>query len=348
MKAAVTRSFGSTRVEEVPRPEAGRGEAVILVDACGVCSGEGLPWYVNRKVPTVLGHEIVGTITEIGDGVDGLRVGDRVFAHHHVPCGECHYCRRGNVSSCALFKETALDPGGYAEYVRIPRQNLERDTVPIPREIPLEEAVFLEPIACSVRAFRRLRFRRGESILVIGLGVMGIVNLLLARRYGASRLVASDFIPERREIALRHGADVVVDPARDDALTRIREATEGRGPDAVIVGPGTAEAVTAGLDAVSPGGVVLMYTPIPEGDAIPLKGYGFYFNEQTLTTSYSAGPEDTQEALAIVAERELPLADLVTGRFDLDGVDEAMLLLRKGGGHLKSVIYPGGVGGAEA
>lgn len=342
MKAAVTHTFGETRVEEVPRPRPGPGEAVIEVEACGVCSGEGVPWYVNRKVPIVLGHEVVGRISEVGEGVDPARVGERVFAHHHVPCGECHPCRRGHPSSCRLFRETALDPGGYAEYLRVPRENFQRDTPTIPPGIALEEAVFLEPVACSVRAFRRLRLRKGESLALVGLGSMGLLNLRLARRLGASPIIGSDFFPERREIAARTGADLVIDPAVQDLRKEVEAITDGHGADRVIVGPGTAEALQAALAVAGPGGTVLQYTPTPRDDPLQIDTYRFYFDELTLIASYSAGPQDTREALDIISEGEVHLADLVTGRFGLDGVDEAMKLIGKGGPHLKSVIYPRG------
>lgn len=340
MKAAVTHTFGRTLVEEMPMPTAGPGEAVIQVEACGVCSGEGLPWYVNRKVPTVLGHEVIGTVAEVGEGVDFPAMGDQVFVHHHVPCGECHFCRRGYETSCSLFRKTALDPGGYAEFLRVPRENLGRDTVKIPGEIHLEEAVFLEPIACSVRSFRKLALLPEESLLVIGLGVMGLLNLLLARRLGISRIIGSELIPERREIAEGFGVSAIVDPVHRDLSKEVRAVTEGRGADAVIVGPGTPDALRAGLEAAAPGGRVIQFTPTPRGEKIPVDGYRFYFDEMTLMASYSCGPEDTREALEILSSGDLPVRKLVTGRFDLDGVDEAMARIGQGGGHLKSIVFP--------
>ncbi|MCZ6601431.1 MAG: alcohol dehydrogenase catalytic domain-containing protein [Planctomycetota bacterium] len=340
MRAAVTRSFGETRVEEWPDPKAGPGEAVVRVEACGVCSGEGLPWYVNRKVPAVLGHEVVGTITEVGEGLSDGFVGARVFAHHHVPCGECHFCRRGFVTNCKLFRETALDPGGFAEYMRVPAENFSRDTLKLPQEVPVEEAIFLEPIACSIRALNKLGDRPGDSILLIGLGVMGLLNVLIAGRRGFKTILGSDFIAERREVALRLGAKAVVDPAGQDLRSEVEAATDGRGADAVIVGPGTPAALRAGLDAVAPGGTVVQFTPTPADQNLEVDTHRFYFSELTLTSSYSCGPEDTREALEIISSRDLPLADLVTGRFGLDGVDEAMRRIGEGGGHLKSIILP--------
>ena len=340
MRAAVTHRFGESRVEERPLPKACPGDAVMQVEACGVCSGEGLPWYVNRKVPTVLGHEVIGKITEVGEGVASHVVGDRVFAHHHVPCGECHFCLRGHTTSCKLFRETALDPGGFAEYLRVPKENLARDTLKIPDEITPEEAVFLEPLACSIRALRRAGVQAGESVVVIGLGVMGLLNLLLARRAGATPIIASDFLPARREMAEQFGADVVLDPSEKDLQAEVEKAVGRRGADRVIVGPGTTAALKAGLAAVGRGGTVLQFTPTPMDTPLEVDTYSFYFDELTLTSSYSCGPEDTRQALEIVAGGDLPLGNLVTGRFGLDGVDEAMALIGKGGTHLKSIIFP--------
>ena len=343
MRVAVAHDVDDIRLEERPDPVPGPGDAVVRVRACGVCSGDALAWYVRRKLPSVLGHEPVGVVEAVGAGVRWPRVGDRIFLHHHVPCGTCHVCRRGHTTQCAAFAATALDPGGFAELTRVPAANLAGDTLAIPDGVSDAAATLLEPLACCARALHKLPRRPGDSLLVIGLGAMGMLNVALARHLGVATILASDFVPWRRAQALRFGAHAALDPRAEDVPARVRALTGGRGADHVIVGPGGAKALAAGLDCAAKGGTVLAFTDSPATEVWPLEPARLYKSEITLTASYSCGPADTRVARRLLAEGAIPADDLVTHRFPLDGLAAAIALTATAGESLKAVVFPNGL-----
>ncbi len=342
----VARAYGldDVRVERAPVPELRGGDLLVRVSVCGVCSSDVMPWYLEQKVPAVLGHEAAGVVEAVGRDVTGFRPGDRVFFHHHVPCLECRACRRGFVTACEQFRRSALEPGGFAEYVRVPEAHARIDTLKLPASVSDEAAVFIEPLACALRAFRKLDVQPGESVWILGLGPMGLLNVMLARHFGAELVIASDPVAPRREYARRLGADVVFDPGADGVERSLREATDGWGPDGVIVGPGSAAAVEEALAAAGPGTTVLLFTPTPPDEIVRVRPYDLYFKEVSLIHSYSAGPVETREALDLLQEGELDVESLITHRFGLEGVAEALQLARQYGESLRAVVYPHGVG----
>ncbi len=344
MLAARVYAFDDVRVEELPLPELQPGDVRVQVSVCGVCSSDAMDWYVNRKVPVVLGHEPVGVVHEVTPEVEGLEVGERVFFHHHVPCMECRACQRGLYTACDLFRQTGLDPGGFAEFVRIPAEIVALDVLKLPDGVSDEAAAFIEPVACSLRAFSKLDVEAGSSCWVIGAGPMGLINVRLARHFGADPVIVTDPVEVRREYALRAGADHALDPRADDLEGRLLEATGGWGAEKIIVGPGSTEAIEQGLAHAAPGAVVLIFTPTPPEAAVAYRPHDLYFKEVTITHSYSASPVETREALDLIAAGELEVEDLVTHRFGLDGVGEALKLAKAHDDTLRSVVYPHGLG----
>jgi L-iditol 2-dehydrogenase len=344
MRAARAYAFDDVRVEEVAIPRLEPGDIRVRVSVCGVCSSDAMEWYVSRKVPVVLGHEPVGIVEEVTAEVDELEVGDRVFFHHHVPCMECRACQRGLFTSCQRFRETGLDPGGFAELVRVPAAIVRLDVLKIPDEVSDEAAAFIEPVACSLRAFNKMYMEPGNIVWVIGAGPMGLINVRLARYLGAEPIVVTDPVEVRREYALRAGADVALDPGAADFAERMREATNGWGAEKIIVGPGSVGAIEHGLAHAAPGAVVMVFTPTPPEATVDYRPHDLYFKEVTITHSYSAGPIDTREALDLLAAGELEVEDLITHRFGLEGVGEALRLAKVHDESLRSVIYPGGLG----
>lgn len=368
MRVARLYAWGDVRVEEEPVPIPGPGEVLIRVTACGVCGSDALVWYVERKAPAVLGHEPVGVVVAVGAGVRGVREGERVFVHHHAPCLGCEECRRGLWSNCGVWKRNQLRPGGFAEFALVGAESVARDTLPLPEGMPDEVGVFVEPLATCVRALKRQgRMEAGDAVLVIGLGSMGQLLVSLARAYGAGVVVGSDFVAERRERALRRGADVVLDPGSptnggagvggpgagsagagapaDGAAAvaeAVRAATAGRGADVVIVCPGDARAIATGLEAAAPGGRVVCFTPLAPGSAVSLDLSAAYFREVTLTQSYSCGPDETREALDLLATGAVEVASLVTHRAGLEGVAAALERAAGKGEGMKTVIRPWG------
>ncbi|HEX7117532.1 MAG TPA: alcohol dehydrogenase catalytic domain-containing protein [Longimicrobiales bacterium] len=342
MRVARLYGWGDVRVEEASVPVPGPGEVLVRVAACGVCGSDALVWYVERKAPAVLGHEPVGEVVAVGEGVRQFRLGDRVFAHHHAPCMACEECRRGLWSNCETWKRPQLEPGGFAEYALVRAESVARDTLVLPDVLDWEAGVFIEPLATCVRALRRQgRVAPGDAVLVVGLGVMGQLLVSLARAYGAGVVVGSDFVAERRERALRRGADVVVDPAGGGAAAAVRAATAGRGADVVVVCPGDGAAVRAGLEAAAPGGRVVCFTPLAPGAPVEMDLSALYFREVALLQSYSCGPDETREALELLVAGAVEVATLVTHRAGLDGVAAALERAAGKAAGMKTVILPG-------
>lgn len=337
MSAAVVHDFDDIRIEQRPVPAIGPREVLVRVGACGVCSGDVMDWYIRAKAPLVLGHEPSGTVVATGEEVRGFALGDRVFMHHHAPCFICERCRRGLFSLCDTWKKSRLDPGGMAEYVRVPETNL-ADTLRLPEGVTQEDGTLVEPAACAVKGIRKAGVLPGETVLVTGLGVMGMLNILVARAYGAARVIAADSVPYRLEKALALGADAVVDVSGRDLAEAVRELTGGAMAHRVIVGPGTPQAMAAGIRACAPGGTVLFFTPTPPGQLLELEPHYLYFNEITLASSYSCGPLDTREALQLIERGMVRARDSVTHRFPLSRAAEAFRLTVRGGESLKALV----------
>lgn len=342
----MVRGPGEVRVERAPVPSPGPGEALVRVRAAGICSGDLMGWYLARKAPFVLGHEVAGEIAALGPGeaprprAGGapFGVGDRVAVHHHAPCFACRACLRGEPVHCETWRRSRLDPGGIAEYVRVPRENLEGDTLGLPAHVSFEDGSLVEPAACVVKSLRRGGLRPGDAVAIVGLGVMGLVHVRLAKAAGAAPVVGIDLDGDRCAAARRLGVDAAVQAAAADAAAAIREATGGRLADLVVVGPGSPEAVAQGLALAAPAGRVVLFTPTPPGTRTPVDTHRIYFDEVSLIPSYSCGPEDTRAALDAIAAGAVRAADLVTHRAPIGGVAEAYRAMAGGGAAIKSVI----------
>ena len=291
MRAAVLYDVDDVRIEERDVPRLDDGELLVRTMASGICSGDVLPWYIRRKAPLVLGHEPAGIVAETR-GDSGFSVGDRVFVHHHAPCFACRACERGEYVQCATWRATKIDPGGIAEYFRVPASNL-RDTLALPSSVGFPDASLVEPLACVVKSLRRSGVRKGDRVYVIGLGVMGLLHVLAAAHAGA-QVFAGDFIAERRQIAERNGAQAF----HPNDAPRVL----GAGADVVICGPGSAAAMRAAIEAVAPGGTVVMFTPFPPEEPVEIDPTRFYFGDLRVVASYSCGPQDTRAALALVEQ----------------------------------------------
>jgi L-iditol 2-dehydrogenase len=343
-RAACAYAFDDVRVEEVHLPPLEPGDIRVQVIVCGVCSSDAMEWYVSRKVPVVLGHEPVGIVHEVTPQVEDLEVGDRVFFHHHVPCMQCRACQRGMFTSCPRFRETGLEPGAFAEFVRVSAQTVRLDVLKLPDGVSDEAGAFIEPVACSIRAFNKMEILPGNSLWVIGAGPMGLINTRLARYYGAEPIIVTDPVEVRRKFAVKAGADHVLDPTSPDFEDRFQEATDGWGAEKIVVGPGSPEAIEHSLAHAAPGANVMVFTPTPPEATVAYRPHDLYFKEVTITHSYSAGPVDTREALDLIASGELEVEDLITHRFGLDGVGEALKMAKTHDEGLRSVVYPHGLG----
>ncbi len=304
---------------------------------CGICTSDTLPWYVRRKAPAVLGHEPTGTIVQTDS--DLFSVGDRIFIHHHAPCLSCRHCERQEYSLCAQWRASAIDPGGLAEYVRVPAHNLANDCFRLPEAMSFEDGALIEPVACAVQALKRKsRMRSGDRVLILGAGMMGQILIRVARHYGASILMTADRVPYRLGKAVEMGADLAVDVSKDDLAKAVRKATDGDGADLVVVCPGSIAAMTSGIDCVGAGGTVCLFTPSESHESLSINPYEFWFNHVTLTTSYSCGPPDTGEAADLISQGAVTADQIVTHRYPLDQAADGFKTVSAAGESIKTLI----------
>jgi len=338
-RALVLHRPGDLRLETVALPAPGEGGLLVRIRACGLCPGEVMDWYMARKAPVALGHEPVGEVVQAGAAVRGFAPGDRVFLHHHAPCLRCRACRRGAYVHCATWRRSRLIPGGVSEFAVAPAEVVAADTLPVPPEVSDEAAVFIEPLATVVKSLRRSRLRAGDRVLVIGLGVMGQLHILLARRLQAGMIIGADRVRSRLQRARAAGADAVVDVDREPLPGAARALTDGEGADVVIVGPGSTEAIAAGFASAGPASTVVLFTPAPPEARWPLPVHDAYFREVSVVPSYSCGPEDTRAALQHIRDG-LPVESLITHRLPLEAAAEGYRLVREATDALKVVVRP--------
>lgn len=322
----------------MPRPKIGPGEALLRVSACGICGSDVMEWYRRDRVPLVLGHEIAAVVEELGPGVEGIEVGDRVCASHHVPCNGCHYCRNGYHTVCDTLRRTNFYPGGFAEYVRLPALNVRQGTYPLPDCVCDEAATFIEPLGCVLRAQRVADIRPGDTVLVIGSGVSGILHIQAARLRGAAFIAAVDISPWRLDKAKQLGADLAVEAKRYSPQV-LAEVNSGRLADKVILCAGAPAAIQQAFASVERAGTVLFFAPAPEAAQISLPVNELFWRRETkLVSSYAASPQDHIDALALIKSGRPDIEKMITHRLPLTDIALGFKLVAYAGESLKVVI----------
>ena len=339
MRVAVYYRNNDVRLEEQQKPVIGDGEMMLKVMACGICGSDVMEWYRLRKAPLVLGHEAVGEISEVSEGVEKYKIGDRIYVSHHVPCNTCRSCLRGEHTTCRTLHSTNIDPGGFSEYARIPAINVDRGVFPLPDDVTYEEGVFIEPLACVLRGQRRLPFRIGDTTLVLGSGVSGILHIQLASLFGSIRVIATDIDENRLKFAERFGADVVID-ARDDVPKILRGVNDGRLADLVIVSTAAMPAVKQAFECVEEAGRILFFAPTSPGMNIPLDLNEAWNRQLTLTTTYAAAPSDLADALELIRSHRVKVKEMITHRLGLAEAGVGFELAAEASEALKVVIEP--------
>ena len=330
------------RIEEMPVPRIGPGELLVKVMTSGICGSDVMEWYRIKKAPLVLGHEIAGVIVEAGEGVEKYRVGDRVFVSHHIPCNTCRYCLHGSHTTCETLHSTNFDPGGFAEYIRVPRLNVDRGVFLLPDELTYEDGAFIEPLACCIRGQRIADLQPGQSVLILGSGISGILHLLLARALGAGRIVMTDISEHRLRMARDLGADAAFH-AREDIPSCVAAANDDRLVDLAIVCTGVLGAFTQALRSVDRGGAVLCYATTEPGIDFPLPLYEFWRNQIKLVTTYGNAPLDAAVAIELIRTRRLPLSRMITHRLPLRDAALGFRLVAEGAESMKIIIKPHGL-----
>ena len=340
MRVAMYYKNSDVRLEELPVPKIGPGELLVRIEASGICGSDVMEWYRIKKAPLVLGHEIAGEIVEIGEGVERYKVGDRVSASHHVPCNTCHYCLSDRHTSCDTLRSTTFEPGGFAEFVRLPAINVDRGVYPLPDEVSYDEGTFVEPLACVLRAQRIARLRPGQSVLVVGSGMTGILQVNLARASGAGRIIATDVMQYRLDSAKRLGAADVIH-ATDDVPARVRELNGGKLVDLVLVCTGVVSAIEQALQSVDRGGTVLLFAPTDPGITIPVSVADLFFRDGvTLTSSYAGSPADHMTAVDLIRAGGVNVRDMISHRLSLAEAGLGFKLVAEAGESMKVVIEP--------
>ena len=350
MQAVVYHGVNDVRMEEVPVPEIGPGEILVRVHTCGIC-GTDLKKIAtgSHSAPRIFGHETAGVVAKVGEGVRKFAVGERVVVFHHIPCGRCYYCRHKTFAQCATYKNVGctagFEPsgGGFAEYVRVMDWIVEKGTVRIPEGTSFEQASFAEPVNTCIKGIETLRLEAGETVLVMGQGPIGLILATLAKRAGA-RVITSDLYPARLTIAHSFGLNLTIDASKSDAVQGVREMTEGRGADAVILAVGGTGLIRPAMDAARPGGRVLLFAQTVRGE-VTIDPAAVCVDEKALLGSYSASVELQEESVRFVMNREMDVERLISHRFPLaSGVEALQLAAHPRPDSMKIVIQPGSNG----
>ncbi len=339
MRVAVYYSNSDVRVEERPVPEIGSDELLVKVMASGICGSDVMEWYRAKKAPCILGHEIGGEVVKVGEGIGTFSEGDRVFVSHHVPCNMCHYCLDDHHSVCDTLRSTNFDPGGFAEFVRVPEINVTNGTYKLPEGMGYDEAVFIEPLACVYRGQRRAGIKAGDTVLVLGAGLTGLLHIRLARALGAGKVIATDVLDARREAA-EAGGEYMTCSAFDDVASFVELENDGRLADLVVVATGAQPALKQAWECVDRGGTILFFAPTEPDYELPMPFNRLWADEVSVVTTYAAAPPDIKAAMQLIRTGQVEVKDLVTHRLPLDRVQEGFDLVANPVDSLKVIIEP--------
>src|SRR5229473_1418775 len=354
MLATVYRGLNDVRLETLPVPEIAAGELLLRVHTCGVC-GTDLKKIASgsHSAPRIFGHETSGEVAAVGAGVKNFAPGDRVVVFHHIPCRQCYYCQHKTFDQCPTYKKVGctagFEPsgGGFAEYARVMDWIVEQGTVKIPQSISFEQACFVEPVNTCMKGIEALRLQPGETVLAIGQGPIGILLSVLARRAGAV-VITSDLYPERLRIAKSLGFEHTIDASQQDVAQCVRQQTEGRGADAVMLAVGNNGLIRPAMDAARAGGRVLLFAQTQRGE-VTIDPAAICVDEKTLVGSYSASVDLQEESVRFVMNREMDLEQLISHRFPLREATRALeLAAHPQPSSMKIVIQPGSTWGADA
>ncbi|MBC7128566.1 MAG: alcohol dehydrogenase catalytic domain-containing protein [Thermoplasmatales archaeon] len=339
MRVGMYYSNKDVRVEEMPTPEIGDREILVKVRASGICGSDVMEWYRIKKAPRVLGHEITGDIVKVGKNVKKFKVGDRVFVSHHVPCNKCKYCLEGEHTICDTLRSTNFDPGGFAEYIRVPEINVDRGVFILPDEISYDEGVFIEPLACVVRGFKIADIRANKTILIVGSGIAGLLQIKLAKAWGAKKIIAVDINDYRLKKAEEFGADLAL-KAGEDIEKKIREFNDGWLADKVILSAGAVDAFIQALKCVEKGGTLLLFAPLKPDKEIPINIFDIWNRGIRIVSSYAGSPADIYEAIEILKNKKIEVEDMITHRLSLDEIQKGFNLVAEAKESIKVIIYP--------
>ncbi len=325
MKTAVYYNNNDIRIEDRPKPQIKDGELLVKVKASGICGTDLMEWYRIKKAPRVLGHEMAGEIVESRS--EKFNIGQRVFVSHHVPCNECKYCLAGNHTACEMLHKGNYDPGGFSEFVRVPKINVENGTYILPENVSYEEGTMIEPLACVVRAQRIIGVGEGQTVLVMGSGISGLLNILVAKLKKA-RVIATDINEYRLNMAKKSGADEVFNANEELGIKA----------DRIIICTGAMPAFEAAFRYIDRKGIIMLFA-IPNRN-IPIPVEDFWRNELGIVSSYGAAPVDLEEALELIRDGKINVKNLITHRLKLENIQKGFKIAGEAKDSLKVIVVP--------
>ena len=340
MKVGMYYNNRDVRVEEMPVPEVSEKDILIKVMASGICGSDIMEWYRIKRAPLVLGHEVAGEVVKVGSAVTKFVPGDRVFTIHHVPCDECEECLKGHHTACRdLQGINYFEPGGFSEFLKISGKSVDTGTLKLPPEVSYEEGTFIEPLGTVLRGLRTADIKPGESMLVLGSGLSGLLYIKAARALGAGNIIAADIQDNRLEAAARFGATHTVN-ASGDVPAFIRKNNGGRLVDKVIICTGALPAILQALDSVERGGTVLFFAVPKPGETVPVDFNPYWRNDISFKTSYGSAPLDHYQALELIRRGNIDVKEMITTRLPLSDIAKGFAMAAEGKDCLKVIIEP--------
>ena len=325
MKASVCYKQNDLRTEDLPIPEISDNEVLIKMLACGLC-GTDIQKIRGDTVnkPTVLGHEVVGEIVKKGKNVSKFEIGDRVITAIHVPCFTCHYCNKGHYTICEQFRTNNIDPGGFAEFIRIPKLHLNHLTHKVSNNVTDEEATLIEPIACCLHGLKQADIRPNDSVLIMGAGTIGILHAQLAKIKGANKVIVSDMSKFKLQKALNVGCDYAINIKEKNIIDEVNKITDGQGVDVIVIAAGVSSLVADAVNMVRRAGKIIVFSGFDKNKLVTIDVSRFFKDEISIIGTYSVTPYEFPEALDLLEKRKLNTKEMITHVYPLNKLSEAI------------------------
>lgn len=339
MKVAMYYNNNDVRIEEQPIPKISDNELLVKVIASGICGSDVMEWYRVKKAPLVLGHEISGIVEKVGKNVKKFKKGDRVFVTHHVPCNECSFCKNDQQTLCHTLHNTKFYPGGFAQYLRVPEINIRYGTFILSDEVSFDEGTFIEPLACVVRGFRVAHYKKGQTVLILGSGMAGLLNIKLAKVYGAKKIFATDIDEYRLKLAKKMGADVVIN-GKENIAEQIKKNNNEKLADFVILCTGVSIAVRQAIECVEFGGTILWFAMTPPGVEVAIPFFDLWNKQVKTYSTYAGAGEDIVEAIDLLKKKKIDVKDMITHKLSLKETDKGFKLVAEAKDSMKVIIEP--------
>ena len=340
MKTAVYYNNRDIRIRHAQKPAIKADEVLLKVASSGICGTDVIEWYRIHKAPLVLGHEVSGVIDKVGRKVKGFKKGQRVAVSHHVPCQKCYYCKNGHETACETIRSTNFYPGGFAQFIRVPKINVEKGVYKIPKNVSFDEATFTEPLACVLRGQRNAKIEKKDTVLVLGSGISGLLHIKLLKAKKVKKIFATDISEKRLKFAKKFGADftILADKFKPDF---VRKNNNGRLADKVVLCTGKASAIKQGFSSIERGGAILFFACTDKDVIVPLSiNDVFWRNDITFTTSYAGSPSDHRQALKLIGSGRVRVKDMVTHVLPLEKAKHGFYLVQKGNDSVKVILRP--------